>query len=119
MKILEAYTPAQIRACGQMLERSFEHGLELGDFLELAATLKAQAAHPMMQKFRLVFSVNGDSNSSNESVLEAFSHYTLRTWLKMKELFEERKIERQDIRSAIRRIRSADLKNTKYGRGAT
>jgi hypothetical protein len=116
MKILEAYTPAQIRACGQMLERSFEHGLALGDFLELTATLKAQAAHPMMQRFRLVFSVNGDSNSSNEAVLEAFNRFTLRTWLKMKKLFDERKISTADIKLMERKLRRADWATTKEGR---
>lgn len=119
MKILEAYTPAQIRSCGQMLTQSFNHGLSLEDFLELAAALRAQAAHPLMQRFHLVFSVNGDSNSSNESVLESFPYQTLRIWLKMKDLFEERNIQSKEIKSAIRKTRRIELKNTKFGRGKT
>lgn len=116
MKILEAYTPAQIRACSQMLERSFDHGQSLEDFLELAAFVKAQAAHPMMRGFRLTFSVNGDSNSSNESVLEAFPLQTLKTWLKMEELFTERKINRPEVKQAYKKLRKLDLKSTRYGR---
>lgn len=116
MKILEAYTPAQIRACSQMLERSFDHGQSLEDFLELASMVKANSAHPMMQRFRLVFSVNGDSNSSNESLLEAFPMQTLKTWLKMEELFGERKITRFEVKQAHKKLRKLDLKETKYGR---
>lgn len=116
MKILEAYTPAQIRACGQMLERSFEHGQSLEEFLELAAFVKAQAAHPMMQRFRLTFSVNGDSNSSNEAVLEAFPRQTLKTWLKMEELFKERKITQAEVKQAHKKLRKIELRETHYGR---
>lgn len=115
MKILEAYTPAQIRACGQMLERSFEHGKTLEEFLELAAMVKAQAAHPLMQGFRLVFSVNGNSDSSNESLLESFHLRTLRTFLKIQELFDERSIGRSEIRKAIKKLRKIELASTKFG----
>ena len=116
MKILEAYTPAQIRACGQMLERTLASGKSLEDFRELASIVKAQAAHPLMQGFRLVFSVNGDSNSSNEAVLEAFHYTTLRTWLRMKELFEEREINKSDIRSVVRKLRKVEIESTSFGR---
>lgn len=115
MKILEAYTPAQIRACGQMLERTFDNGGDLETFLELASMVKAQAAHPMMQGFRLVFSVNGESDSSNEAVLESFNYGTLRTFLKMEELFGKREIKKNNIRGAIKKLRKIELNSTKFG----
>lgn len=116
MKILEAYTPAQIRACGQMLERSFEHGQKLEDFLELAQLMRDQAANPLMQGFRLIFQVNGNSNSSNESLLRSFPLITLKTWLKIQSLFLERSIKEPDVKLAIKDIRKTDLKATVFGR---
>ena len=116
MKILEAYTPAQIRACGQMLERSKDHGLSFEEFLEFTQMVKAQSAHPMMQRFRLTFSVNGESNSSNEMLLGAFNYGTLKVFLKMEGLFQDRSIERKDIKKAIRSLRKVDLSQTRFGR---
>lgn len=117
MKMLEAYTPAQIRACGQMLERTLAGGRSLEDFLEFTSIVKAQAAYPLMQGFRLVFSVNGDSNSSNEAVLESISYATLKTFLKLQGLFEEREIKAKDIKTAVKKLRKIDFAQTRWGKG--
>lgn len=115
MKVLEVYTPAQIRACGQMLELFFAQGRRLEEFLELVAVAKAQSTHPMMSKYRLVFetSVNGDS--SNEEILNSFSYETLRSWLKIEKLFSSRTIRLPEVRSAAKRLRKAALSDTRFG----
>lgn len=116
MKIIEAYTPVDIRTCGAILKRVIESGKTVDQFRELAAAIAAQAANPEVRKYRLTFKVDDSKIESNEDVLTAIGLTNLRVFVKLKEVFERRGIDKKDVKASIKRLRKIELDGTEFGR---
>jgi hypothetical protein len=99
-----------------MLERTFESGKSLEDFLTLARIVKAQAMNPMMSRFRLTFTVAPNGDHTNEEILESFHYDTLRSWLKMEKMFKNRTIQVSEVKTAAKNLRKAALNGERYGK---
>jgi hypothetical protein len=101
-----------------MLERSFDSGKTLEQFMDLAQLVKARAANPLMKQFRLTFQIS-DNGHSNEELLESFDYITLRNWMKMEQMFIKRTIGAKDVKAAAKKLRQIELDQTRFGRQKT
>lgn len=116
MKIIEAYTPADIRACGAILKRVVESGRTIEQFREFAATIVAQAANPEMRKYRLRFKVDDSEVDNNEDILTAIGLTNLRVFIKLGKVFDRRGIDSKAVKTSIKRLRKIELEGIEFGR---
>lgn len=116
MKIVEAYTPVDIRACGAMLNGVLAAGGTIDQFREFAATLTAQAAHPEVRRYRLRFEIDDENFENNEDILRALGLGTLRSFNKLIRLFERRGIDLKQIKRSVKKLRKVELEGTNFGR---
>jgi hypothetical protein len=64
--LLEAYTPAQVRACSRMLDAVLSVGKTIEEFLALAHLMHIWATDPTINKLRLVFPLGKQGGSIQE-----------------------------------------------------
>lgn len=107
--ILEVYTPAQIRTCGKILKRLFEHGKTVEEFLALCEYLTVNASNPLVTKFRLAFKTKERERLNKEDLLNSLGWSTLRSWTRLSKLLKEQQIEEKEIKTYIRKARKAWL----------
>jgi len=115
MKILEAYTPEEIRACGKMVKRLMLAGGKAEDILGYAAYAEAEASNPRIVKLRLFFKRPEHEATTKSELLGAFGYELLREWLKLSKDILGFQLSLDEIRSFIREERKKTLSVTKFG----
>ena len=116
MKILEAYTPAEVRGCGRMVKRIIASGGQAADILGYAAYAEANAANPRIARLRLVMRRPENEATTKDELLYSFGHELLREWVKLTKDILKFQLEIDEIRSFIKRERKKELATTKFGR---
>lgn len=116
MKIIEAYTPLDIRTCEAMLRRVVESGRTIEQFREFAATIIVQSANPQMGKYRLKFKIDDEKVERNEDILTAVGLNSLRVFNKLVKLFDRRGIDAKQIKESVKRLRKIELDGMEFGR---
>lgn len=103
MKLLDAYNPAQIRACGAMLE-ALKGKRSPEELIAFARTLRDPKIQSAVSHYRLLLPRVMGKALSNEEFLLAIGWVTLRAWRKLESEFAKRKIEP----SAVKRFVSSE-----------
>jgi hypothetical protein len=109
MSFLEVYTPAQIKACSQMLQHTFEDGRTLEEFLEFAKYLKDHTADIRVRNVRLVFKRKDVDITDSTTIMNSIGWDTLRSWQRIKKIIEKAGISPQAMKDYTRNARKAWL----------
>lgn len=115
MKYLEAYNPAEVRACGRMVKAIQAAGGTAEDILGYAAYAEANATNPKLVHLKLVLKPPQHEAVTKKELLGAFGPGLLREWMKVTKDLLKFEIILAEIRSFIQEERKKDLSTTKFG----
>ncbi len=116
MRLLEAYTPVQVRAAGRMVKAIQLAGGKAEDILRYAAEAEANARNPIFWKKRFVFEAPTNLAPTKDEILGACGYEMLRSWLRVGKELCKFDLTTGDIFEFVREERKKDLASTKFGR---
>lgn len=116
MKVIEAYTPVEVRACGRMVKAIQRAGGKAEDILGYAAEAEANAKNPVFWKRRFVFKRPEVETLTRGEVLGACGYEMLKGWLKVGKELSKFQVTVQEIFEYVKEERKKDLASTKFGR---
>jgi len=115
MNLIEAYNPAEVRACGRMVKAIQAAGGAAEDILGYAAYAEANGASPKLARLRLVLKRPPHESVSKEELLGAFGPGLLREWMRITKDLLKFELDLAEIRSFVSRERKRELNSTKFG----
>jgi len=115
MKTLVAYTPAQIRACGAMLE-ALEGKHTPSELIAFARGLKDPKIQNQILKHRLILPPPKDQPPTGEEFLFAVGWQTLRIWNRIRRELVSRNVTTDEVKNFIRKERRTWLEQPKTGK---
>ena len=115
MKAVEAYTPAQVRACGRMIKATLAKGGQIEDILGQAAFAEANGKNPVLWKSRFILEVPKDVPLTRAEIFGAYGYGLLRNWMKIYKGLVKFDVRADEIRGYLRDERKKDLASTRFG----
>ena len=115
MKLIEAYNPAEVRACGRMVKAIQAAGGTAEDILGYAAYAEKHGANPIVAKSRLSFRIPDEVKLTSGELIGAIGYPTLRHWIKLSKEILKLQIDLEEIQAYIKSERKKELASTKYG----
>jgi hypothetical protein len=115
MKLLEAYNPAEVRACGRMVKAIQAAGGAAEDILGYAAYAETNATNPRLSMLRLVLQRPQHESVTKKELLGALGPKILREWLKITKDLVKFELELNEIRSFVSLERKKELNSTNFG----
>jgi hypothetical protein len=115
MKLLEAYNPAEVRACGRMVKAIQAAGGTAEDILGYAAYAEANATDSKLVHLRLVLKRPQHESVSKEELLGAFGPGLLREWMRITKDLLKFEFALDEIRTFVSQERKKELNSTKFG----
>jgi len=100
MKILEAYTPAQIRACGAMLE-ALKGKRSPEELIAFARTLRDPKRQRAIIHYRLLLPKTFDRELTSEEFLLSIGWVNLRAWRKLGGELSKRGISSNQVKKFV------------------
>lgn len=115
MKLLEAYNPAEVRACGRMVKAIQAAGGTAEDILGYAAYVEANATNPKFIHLRLVLKRPAYESTTREELLGALGPKLLREWIRITKDLLKFEFALDEIRSFVSQERKKELNSTNFG----
>ena len=114
MKILEAYSPSQIRACGAMLE-ALKGKRSPEDLIELARILRNPKRQNAITRYRLLLPRVMDRELTSREFLLSLGWEALKSWRRLEQELSRREITSRDLKLFIHGERQKHLNESRYG----